>query len=342
VPKADLAERNLPKNFRCIKGEEIVILPSVSKLMCGLGWKGTEDLDLSVLTFRYKEYIDHVDPVRHRTSKDGAIFHKGDSKSGKGTDDERIFVDLNSISSRVNTLVFLVTVFNSSEGGGGFSKVKDAHVRLVDATSASSVHDEGKELCRYALSRSCGNRNAQIMCKLYRVGPSRWNVLAMGEPSTGLFYEHLIPKVQPCLDEAPPTRTYQVTVHSGKNLPTDKFEPFFKARFDRDSAKSKVLKGKSVKKWNEVLIVTGEANVLEITIYNHKFGKDKFFGRVTVPVENEFKKKFWPLEDRGKKKEKVVEGSEIRLSLANITGTPAAAAHLAGDKKSGDKKSSKK
>jgi len=342
VPKADLADRNLPKNFRCIKGEEIVINPSVTKLMCGLGWKGSEDLDLSVLTFRYKEYIDHVDPVRHRSSKDGAIFHKGDSKSGKGTDDERIFVDLNSISSRVNTLIFLVTVFNSSEGGG-FAKVRDAHVRLVDATSASSVHDEGKELCRYTLSRSCGNRSAQIMCKLYRVGPSRWNVLAMGEPSSGLFYEHLIPKVQPCLDDAPPTRTFQVTIHSGKNLPTDKFEPYFKARFDRDSAKSKVLKGKSVKKWNEVLIVTGEANVLEITIYNHKFGKDKFFGRVTVPVETEFKKKFWPLEDRGKKKEKIVEGSEIRLSLANITGTPAAAAHLAGDKKGGEKsKSSKK
>ena len=172
-----------------------MIAPSVTKLMCGLGWKGNEDLDLSVLTFRYKEYVDHVDPVRHRNSKDGAIFHKGDSKVGKGVDDERIFVDLESISSRINTLVFLVTVFNTSGEGGGFAGVKDAHVRLVDATSAQSVHDEGKELCRYQLSRSCGNRSAQIMCKLYRVGPSRWNVLAMGEPSSGLFYEHLIPKV---------------------------------------------------------------------------------------------------------------------------------------------------
>eukprot|EP01102_Stenamoeba_stenopodia_P006996 TRINITY_DN1954_c0_g2_i1.p1 TRINITY_DN1954_c0_g2~~TRINITY_DN1954_c0_g2_i1.p1 ORF type:complete len:1409 (-),score=515.63 TRINITY_DN1954_c0_g2_i1:121-4347(-) len=340
VPKSDLAERNLPKTFRVIKGEEIVIAPSITKLMCGLGWKGNEDLDLSVLTFRYKEYIDHVDPVRHKNSKDGAIFHKGDSKVGKGTDDERIFVDLESISSRVNTLVFLVTVFNTVDGGG-FAKVKDAHVRLVDATSAQSVHDEGKELCRYQLSRSCGNRSAQIMCKLYRVGPSRWNVLAMGEPSSGLFYEHLIPKVQPCLDDAPPTRTFQVTIHSGKNLPADKFEPYFRVRFDRDSAKSKTIK-KAVKKWNEVLIVTGEANTLEVTIYNHKIGKDKFFGRVTVPVESEFKKKFFPLEDRGKKKEKVVEGSEIRISVANITGTPAAAAHLAGDKKSSSSKSSKK
>jgi stress response protein SCP2 len=338
VPKADLAERNLPKNFRSIKGEEIVIAPSITKLMCGLGWKGSEDLDLSVLTFRYKEYIDHVDPVRHRQSKDGAIFHKGDSKSGKGTDDERIFVDLESISSRVNTLVFLVTVFNAAEGGG-FAKVKDAHVRLVDATSSASVHDEGKELCRYALSRSCGNRTAQIMCKLYRVGPSRWNVLAMGEPSSGLFYEHLIPKVQPCLDPSPPTRTFQVTIHSGKNIPADKFEPYFRVKFDRDAAKSKVLK-KASSKWDEVLIVTGEANFLEVTIYNHKIGKDKFFGRITAPVESEFKKKFFPLEDRGKKKEKVVEGAEIRLSVANITGTPAAAAALASDK--GKKKSTKK
>ena len=130
-----------------------------------------------------------------------------------------------------------------------------------------------------------------------------------------------------------------MAIHSGKNLPTDKFEPYFRVRFDRDSAKSKTIK-KVVKKWNEVLIVSGEANTLEVTIYNHKIGKDKFFGRVTVPAENDFKKKVFPLEDRGKKKEKVVEGSEVTLSLVNITGTPSAVAHLAGDKKGSSSSSS--
>lgn len=323
------SERALPRGFRVIKGEEIVILPHISKLLCGLGWKGNEDLDLAVLQFRYKDYVDHIDPVRHKISKDGAVIHKGDSKTGKGVDDERIFVDLTKISSRINTLVFVVTVFNSS-AGGGFANCKDAHVRLVDATSAQSVHDEGKELCRFALSRSCGNRTAQIMCKLYRNGPSKWNVLAMGEPSSGLFYEHLIPKVQICLDDVPPLRSFQVTIHSGKNLPADnKFEPYFKARFDRDAQKSKTIKaGKAgpAKKWKEVIIVSGEAQVLEVVLYNHKFGKDKFMGRVSIPVDQDYKKKWFPLEDRGKKKEKIAEGAELRISVANITGTPQAAA----------------
>jgi len=302
----------------------------VTKLMCGLGWVGNEDLDLAILMFRYKEFVDHIDPVRHNKSKDGSVFHKGDAKTGKGSDDEKIYVDLAGISRKVNELFFLVTVFNAG-GGGGFATVRDAHVRLVDATNFKEINDPDKEITRFMLSRTCGNRSAQIMCKLWRVGPSKWNVIAMGEPSTGLFYEHLIPKVQPFLDEAPPNRVLKVTIHSGKNLPADLL-PYFRVRFDRDSQKTNQLK-KPKQKFKEVLYVQGEANAMDVGIFHKKLGKDKFFGQIFVPVEpvaGDFKKKFFKLEDRGKKKEKISSGSELCISVENVTTKPEGEAVLKG------------
>jgi len=290
---------------------------------------------LAVLMFRYKEFLDHIDPVRHSKSKDGSVFHKGDSKVGKGVDDEKIYVDLTGISKRVNELFFLVTVFNSTDGASGFAKVKEAHVRLVDATDFKTLNDPEKEITRFVLSKSCGNRSAQIMCKLWRVGPSKWNVIAMGEPSTGLFYEHLIPKVQPFLDDAPPDRTFKVTIHSGKNLENDLI-PYFRVRFDRDSQKTKQAK-KPKPKYKEVVNIQGEATAMDIGIFHKKLGKDKFYGQIFVPVENDFKKKWFKLEDRGKKKEKIASGGELCISLENITGTPAAAAAEAQKKKDKDK-----
>jgi len=335
VPKQETSvEVVLPRAFRAIKGEEIVIPPSVSKLLCGLGWIGNEDLDLAALTFRHKEFIDHIDPVRHKVSKDGALLHKGDAKTGKGTDDERIFIDLASINKKITTVIFVATIFNGESGG--FSKVKNAHIRLVDASSHQSIHDEGKEIVRYALSSSCGNRTAQIMCKLYRNGPSRWNVLAMGEPSSGAFYEHLISRMTPFLDPAPVFKTMKVTILDGKNLPSDpKFVPIFKVKFDRDSQKSKPGKekksskkesDKDKKRWKESLIVSGEGKLIEVAVYSHsKVHSDKFIGQVMVPVDHDFKKKWFPLEDRGKKKDKVAEGAELLLTLQDITGTEEAA-----------------
>jgi len=336
-------KKPFPKPFRSIKGEEIVITSNITKLMCGLGWVGNEDLDLAVLMFRYKEFVDHIDPVRHNKSKDNSVFHKGDAKIGKGSDDEKIYVDLSGISRRVNELFFLVTVFNSGQGGtGGFAKVNNAHVRLVDASNFKEINDPDKEITRFVLSRTCGNRSAQIMCKLWRVGPSKWNVIAMGEPSTGLFYEHLIPKVQPFLDDAPKNRVLKITIHSSKNLPADLL-PYFRVRFDRDSNKTSQLK-KPKQKYKESLLVQGEANAMDVGIFHKKLGKEKFFGQIFVPFEvtqPALKKKFFKLEDRGKKKEKISSGSELCISVENITGSPDAENYIKGlkaDTKKTDKK----
>jgi len=304
-----------------------------------LSWIGNVDLDLACLTFRYKDFVDHIDPVRHRVSKDDAIYHKGDSKVGKGADDEKIYVDLTGITRKVTTIFFLVTVFVDGMEGG-FSLVKDAFVKLVDATNLKEINEADRELSRFVLSTSCGTRSAQIMCKLWRVGPSKWHVIAMGEPSTGLFYLHLIPKVQPFLDEAPSKKVYQITIHSGKNLPGDLL-PYFRVRFDSDSVKTKQIKKAGSSNWKETLLVSGQAIALDVGIFHKHLGKDKFFGQIFVPLEQgqEYKKKSFKLEDRGKKKEKISSDSELCVSVEDVTGTPAALELENKDKKKKSKKS---
>jgi len=248
-------------------------------------------------------------------------------------------VDLTGITRKVNTIFFLVTVFVDGMEGG-FSLVKDAFVKLVDATNLKEINEADKELSRFVLSTSCGTRSAQIMCKLWRVGPSKWHVIAMGEPSSGLFYLHLIPKVQPFLDEAPARKVYQITIHSGKNLPADLL-PYFRVRFDTDSVKTKQIKKASSSNWKETLFVSGQATALDIGIFHKHLGKDKFFGQIFVPLDQgqEYKKKSFKLEDRGKKKEKISSEGELCVTIEDITGTPAA---LELENKEKKKKSAKK
>jgi len=138
-------------------------------------------------------------------------------------------------------------------------------------------------------------------------------------------------------------RTFQVTIHSGKNLPADLL-PYFRVRFDRDSVKTKQLK-KPKQKFKEVVIIAGEANAMDVGIFHKKLGNDKFFGQIFVPIEGDFKKKSFKLEDRGKKKEKITSGAELCISVENITGTPAAlqaqnggVSISPGDKKEGKEK----
>jgi len=70
-------------------------------------------------------------------------------------DDEQIVVHLKKLSKKINTIIFVVTVFTPE---GNFSKIKNAFCRLINLNN-------GKELCRYTLSEY-STKTAQIMCKV--------------------------------------------------------------------------------------------------------------------------------------------------------------------------------
>jgi len=96
--------------------------------------------------------------------------------------------------------------------------------------------------------------------------------------------------------------------------------------------KTKQIK-KAKAKWKEVVLVAGEATAMDIGIFHKKLGNDKFFGQIFVPIEQDFKKKSFKLEDRGKKKEKIASGAELVVSVENITGNPAGQTYLVNSKK---------
>merc|ERR1712137_436512 len=236
------------------------------KMTVGLGWKtktktvkGTSvkvfiDMDASCLMFRYRKHLDDCYKFKPR-SKDGAVVHKVGwsgtlslitSVGGEGSDNHQIDVNLKKLSPKVNTLLFIVTLFTP---GTTFSEVEDSYVRLIDTSTKA-------EYCRYAVESS-GKETAKIMCKLYRYGYTAWRLKAIGHPSQGRLFKHMVSRVSPFLDPQPPKRKFKIKIHKAKLLDNNKrkmytkegtsgLNTFCETRFDLDSARTRVVK-KSLK-----------------------------------------------------------------------------------------------
>ncbi|AEE44351.1 TerD family protein [Cellulomonas fimi] len=159
---------------------------SLTQVRMGLGWDAIKvkglfgrakekavDLDASALLYDASGVL--VDQVwfSQLTSKDGAVQHTGDNRTGAGDgDDESIRVALTAVNPAVHTLVFVVNSYT----GETFSSIENAFCRLIDETT-------GQEVARYDLSGS-GPHTAQIMAKVSRVG-SGWAMTALGVRANG-------------------------------------------------------------------------------------------------------------------------------------------------------------
>ncbi len=178
------------------KGQRISLkkeAPSLTKLMCGLGWDVAErwggflgifksqadfDLDASVLCLNAtnklssKSNVIYYGNLRH---KSGAITHLGDNLTGKGEgDDEQILVDLPQIPAHISKLVFVVNIYDCLKRNQDFSQVKNAFVRLVDVAN-------NKEIARYSLSgRDYQGKTGMILAEVYR-HDDEWKMAAIGE-----------------------------------------------------------------------------------------------------------------------------------------------------------------
>ena len=169
---------------------------SLRNVHMGLGWDAAKgmfgrsrsiDLDASCMVFDINRNL--IDQVRSRQpkSRDGRVRHTGDNRTGKGDgDDESIVVDLTSVSSDAQTLMFVVNSFT----GQSFSKIENASCRLVDL-------DANIEIARYDLTGS-GSHTAQIMAKVSRYG-SGWAMTAIGERCSGRTFIDLLPASLPFL-----------------------------------------------------------------------------------------------------------------------------------------------
>ena len=262
------------------------------KITVGLGWKRAKkvDLDASCLMFRYQKHIDDVYKYKPK-SKDGAVVHRVgwggilnviSSSGGEGSDNHQIDVNLKRLSKKVNTLIFIVTLFTA---GATFSEVEDSYVRLIDSNSYA-------EYCRYTIESS-GKETAKIMCKLFRYGYTAWRLKAIGHPSQGRLYKHMIGRVNPFLDSQPPKRNLQITIHMAKITDLHQkrskggvINTYCETRFDLDSSKTKIAKKTLEPTWNTTHIVAGCASTIEITLMQKRgFAKQSFLARLVIELE---------------------------------------------------------
>lgn len=168
---------------------------SLSKVSMGLGWDPAKpsgffgkllggaseiDLDASCILFdAQKQPLDNV-WFQQLQSRDGAIQHSGDNRTGEGEgDDETIQVDLNRLPANVQTLVFTVNSFQ----GQTFDKVANAYCRLVDLSSR-------KELARFDLTGK-GSHTGVVMAVLKRTAAG-WDMTAIGTPTNGRTVQDLL------------------------------------------------------------------------------------------------------------------------------------------------------
>lgn len=174
---------------------------SLRTAVMGLGWDAkrvrglaglfgkTQEIDLDASCVMFDGHARLVDTVwfRQLQSRDGAIIHTGDNRTGAGEgDDEQIIVNLSDLPASVCHLVFVVNSFT----GQNFSQIENAFCRLVDAASQ-------KEIARFNLSGS-GPHTAQIMARLHR-SAGDWHMQAIGERCNGQTYQDLIPLILPHL-----------------------------------------------------------------------------------------------------------------------------------------------
>ena len=166
----------------------------LSKIIVALGWDEVEknvgffqklfgfgpqdiDCDASALILcngkvssNYSDIV-YFGNLKHSS---GAVYHSGDNLTGAGEgDSEVINVDLTTLPSKYDGVVFVVNIYKARERGQHFGLVKNAYIRIVDASN-------NNEICRYNLSDNYDNKTAMIVGKLLKSN-GEWHFEAIGD-----------------------------------------------------------------------------------------------------------------------------------------------------------------
>ena len=155
------------------------------------------DLDLSCLMFNEAgEPVDHIWSPLYRfgdrkaglpngklDSIDRALHHTGDDTAGDqngddGLDNEIITVDLNKVSSNVNSIVFFLNIYNNEDYAGDFSGIPYASIRMYEGTPTRV----NEVFAQYdvATKTECVGKRGLIMGKLYKRN-GEWKFAAIGD-----------------------------------------------------------------------------------------------------------------------------------------------------------------
>jgi tellurium resistance protein TerD len=153
-------------------------MPSLKKIFVGAGWdvaeNGTYDLDLFTISLTNGKILSLEDLIYFGHMEQNGIKLLGDNLTGSGEgDDEVIEVNLASIPSDKDEILFCIDIYDAKKKKQTFGNVKNSYIRLVNTETS-------QELCRYQLKEDYATDTAIIAASLKRVN-GNWQFKAIGE-----------------------------------------------------------------------------------------------------------------------------------------------------------------
>lgn len=176
------------------KGQKIDI--GLTNMTIGLGWDPNEgtghdfDLDASAILIGENRKLPKEEFFvfyNNLKSPDGAVTHTGDDPDGKssdGDDDEAIIVDLTKIDSRINEILFVVTIHDFEVRKQNFGQVRNSYIRIVD-------NNNREEIAKYELDEDFSIETGVEFGRLYKRN-GQWKFEASGigyKADLGFFLE---------------------------------------------------------------------------------------------------------------------------------------------------------
>ncbi|UGY92122.1 TerD family protein [Streptomyces gobiensis] len=157
--------------------------PGLNAVTVGLGWDvrtttGTDfDLDASAIAVDASGKVvspQHFIFFNNLASPEQAIVHTGDNVTGEGQgDDEQIKVNLATLPTEVDKIVFPVSIYDAETRSQNFGQVRNAFIRIVNQAGET-------EIARYDLTEDASTETAMVFGEMYRHG-EEWKFRAVGQ-----------------------------------------------------------------------------------------------------------------------------------------------------------------
>ena len=96
---------------------------------------------------------------------DGAARHKGDNRTGAGSDDETIILDLNALPAEVGAIIFTMDLFKERKQST-IGKIQNPFVRIIGTGNTG-------EITRYDFNNLGSNRKL-VVCGTLKRESSGW------------------------------------------------------------------------------------------------------------------------------------------------------------------------
>lgn len=158
--------------------------PTLNNVIVGCGWQandvGSDNYDLDVSAFlldkkgKVKNPAIHVVYFKAQTQQ--GIWSEGDDLNGSDDGDgdcERIHVNLSEIAPDIQSILFVVNIYDAMVKRQTFGMIKNSYIRLMDEATE-------KELARFPLKEDAGSSTAVVFARLNRERHG-WTFEAIGD-----------------------------------------------------------------------------------------------------------------------------------------------------------------